>query len=360
MRPSLAICILIVMSVMQCRKKESPGTLPNENSRQKMVGLYLFVPSIDTTRFFSDCQEWGVNRIFSNDQYWDSSFLSKAESFDIDVGLLFPVFFNQRYLETHAEDYCITSRGNKAIKDWLHFACPTSEPFKRYQKEYFRKALHQLKPEMVVLDFIRFYVHWERVGAGASPLEMEDGCYCDRCLSAFETFSGVLVEHRTPEWIKQNALSDWATWKCHVIEHTTKEFADIVNEYDPSARIGVKTVPWSNEEHHGAIRSVAGQDLTALKDHVDFFMPMTYSHLLDNEPEWITAMLKDVNRITGKEVYATVQMEKVFSEQNDISNTEFKILLETGLEDPSQGIVLFHYQSTPGNKQKGKLIRTYF
>lgn len=353
---------------MQCRQKAGVNTEPQENlknatttapgQKDKMVALYLFEPGVDIDNFFADCKIWGVNMVFSNSVYWDNKeFSEKAKHYGVGAGLLFPVFFNQDYLQTHPEDYCITSEGNKAIKSWLHFGCPSSEPFMRHQKAYFRKALASVNPEMVALDFIRFYVQWEKVSADASFPEIEDGCYCERCLNEFEKFSGVNVTNKTPQWIKLNMLRQWSDWKCHVIENTVTEYAAIARAYNAHVPVGIKTVPWAKEQHAGAIRSIAGQDLDLLKDHIDFVMPMTYSHLLGQSPGWINQMLAEVNSMTGKDVYATVQIEKVFPEQSDIQEDEFKNFLTEGFREPSKGIVLFHYRNFPGNRSKAELIK---
>lgn len=322
----------------------------------RMKAIYLF-EEVDLDSFFMDCKAWGINMVFTNSIYWENrEFIDKAKTENIRIGLLFPVFFNPGYLESHPEDYCITSSGNKAIKDWLHFGCPSSDSFYTYQKEYLERILPLLNPELVVFDFIRFYVHWERVSKNASFDEIEDGCYCDRCLNDFQDFSNIQLQERTAHWIKRNALTEWTDWKCSVIEDKVEDLVRITSEYRRSLPKGVKTVPWSQAQYDNGIRSIAGQDLNRLKKHVDFFLPMTYSHLLDQDPDWIEKLVNETNTITGKKVYSTVQMEKVFGEQANITDSLFTQMLGYGFKGVSQGIVLFYYKKGSDNHSKGKLV----
>jgi hypothetical protein len=338
-----------------------PVTLNHQKGlkERKMVAMYLF-EEVDINKFFTDCRNWGVNTVFSNSAYWQNTdFKNKAAEYCIDIGLLFPVFFNQEYLEAHPDEYCITSNGNKAIKNWLHFGCPTSDSFRLYQKNYLRKVLPILNPKIVALDFIRFYVHWESVPRSASFDEIEDGCYCERCLHHFEKYSRVRLGERSAAWIKKNVLERWTDWKCTIIENTVKEFAAIVKQYNPSIPVGAKIVPWTQQQYKSGLRSIAGQDIRRMKKYADFFMPMTYSHLLGHTTSWIDSLLIEANRITGKKVYATAEMEKAVAEEPEITLEEFKSMLVHGSGRPSSGLVVFYYRKGAGNAAFGEILSTF-
>lgn len=364
MKSIILFSALVVLIFFQCAPSSTRDGMQETQSQMAdsvshpLAGMYLFIPGTDTDQFFKDCKAWGVNMVFTNSAYWNQDFVDKARKFNMDLALLFPVFFNQEYLEAHPEDYCITSKGDKAIKDWLHFGCPSSQPFREHQKQYLQETLSLLDPEMVALDFIRFYVHWERVTPDISFQEIEDGCYCPRCLKSFEHYSGISMQGKSPDWIRQHALRQWTEWKCQLIEATVAEFSGIVKQYDSDLPVGIKTVPWKSDQHEGAIRSIAGQDLKRLSEHADFFMPMTYNHLLKEKPAWITDLLSEVHRITQKDVYATVQLEKVFPEQDNINEQEFKTILDQGVLAPSKGVVLFHYVQSEDNNRKANHINT--
>lgn len=349
----LSICLIEGVSPEQ-RTSCSDANGPKS---KKMIAMYLFVKT-DVDQFFKNCKRWNVNTVFTNSIYWDDQeFIDKAKRHNIDIGLLFPVFFNQEYLEAHPDEYSITSKGNRAIRDWLHFGCASSEAFRKHQLELLKETLPKLKPSMVVFDFIRFFVRWEEVKMNAAFDDIEDGCYCDRCLANFEKEKNIKLEERSAKWIKANVLLQWTDWKCSVVEETVKEFGAVVRAYDKKLSLGIKTVPWLQQQFNGGIRSIAGQDLSRLKDDVDFVMPMTYSHLFSLPPSWITTMMKEVNSLTSKPVYATVQMEKVFPDQNEITVTEFAEMMKAGMENPSKGVVLFHYLNSKNNEEMGRLVK---
>ncbi len=69
---------------------------------------------------------------------------------------------------------------------------------------------------------------------------------------------------------------------------------------------------------------------------------MTYSHMLKRKPAWINDITTEIHERTGKQVLASIQIEKTYLEEN-ISDDEFIDIMKFGMMSPVSGIILFHY-----------------
>ncbi len=318
--------------------------------KQKQVkGIYLYNPNVEIDTFFTNCKKIGVNCVSSSDFFYNNKeFVGKAKQYGMNLVLNFPVFFDQKYLEKNPEYYCIDSEGKKAINGWLHFACPSQPDYFEHQKNKLKNWLEFVNPQMVTFDFLRFFVFWEKVYPDALYKDIVDGCYCDKCINDFQESTNLKVKIKSAEWIKNNLLQEWADWKCNVIERRLSELVTIVKQYDENILIGLKILPWSENDFNGAIRSIAGQNAEKLSKYVDVFIPMTYSHMLKREPGWINDITSEIHDRTGKQVLASIQIENLYLEER-ISVNEFMDMMKFGTMAPSSGVFLFHYDSILNN-----------
>jgi hypothetical protein len=341
----LITTLLLQTIVLLLNQSISYSQMLSENNvkKENLTGIFLFNSQINIDSFYAYCESAGINLIFTMDHFYnDQQFLKAASDRGITVCLNFPVYFNKDYLEKNPEHYCIDSKGEKAVNDWLHFACPSQPDFLEYQKIRLKKMLKKTQPKMVSFDFIRFYVFWEKVYQGSKIPGITDGCYCEKCLHDFQKYSGITIKDKNPRWIKENAIEEWAEWKCQVIKNTVKSLTEVVKEFDKNIPICLKLVPWGVTDFNGAIRSVAGQDIELLKEYVDIFIPMTYSHMVKQNPVWIRDIALEVHQETGKQVLTCIEIEKTYIEE-EISMQEFIEMVKYGYSDPSVGIILFHY-----------------
>ncbi len=346
MKKQISFFVLIVMflnHLVVFSQSEDRTDMADLVQERKVKGIYLFNPNIELDTFFGNCKKIGVNCVLSSDfLYNNKEFAKKAEQNGMNIILNFPVFFDQEYLVNNPEYYCITSEGEKAINDWLHFACPSQTDYFEHQKIKLKNWLESVNPQMVTFDFLRFYVFWEKVYPDAMFKDIVDGCYCDNCLNDFQQKTGLKVQVKSPEWIKENLLQEWADWKCNVIEQRLSELVAIVKQRDENILIGLKILPWSENDFNGAIRSIAGQDAEMLSKYVDVFIPMTYSHMLKRKPSWINDITSEIHDRTGKQVLSSIQIKKTYLEE-EISDIEFIDMIKFGKMSPVSGTILFHY-----------------
>ncbi len=324
-----------------------------------LKGIYVFNPTTNFDEMFQNCVNWGINWIVTPAYIFQKeSFQLCKKKYEIKICVIFAVYNQQEYLEKHPEDYCITSIGKEAKYEqrWLHFACPSSNRFIEHQKNELTDFLNKMAPDMIALDFIRFYVFWERVYPKTSILDIDDGCYCERCLDNFETYRDQPLGERTARWIKINALSEWAKWKCEIIEKMVKELTEIIHMQNSHLPIMIKTVPWLSESFGGAIRSIAGQDLEILSPDVDFICPMTYSYMTKHPSQSIHEVASEQQQISHKKIIPCIQVNKAYLDE-DISKEKFDEMLQYGLQAPSAGVILFLYETFKEDLEKQEIFK---
>ena len=328
---------------------------------ETILALYLFNTNVDFDRFADEFTECGFNTIITSPFVFEKAeFQRMVKKRNLQVVYNFPVFCNTEYLNEHPESYCITSEHRQAIgADWLQFVCPTDDNHLEFQKKHLSEILDRYDPKIVSLDFIRHYVFWEKVYPEQSLESIEDGCYCDGCLDAFEQSLGKPLEERSKDWIYAHHREQWAAWKCHIIEHTVAELTGMIRSYNPDIQIGIKIVPWRESDFGGAIRSVAGQDVQALSKYFDFFVPMTYSHMVKQEPRWIQQVVDEIHTQTGKSTLSCLQMEKTYLD-TPLEIEEFRATLSAALEAPAQGTCVFHYDVLGNDIDKNESLKTEF
>ncbi len=337
------LTIMFLNPIVAYSQSEDRADLVCLLQQKQVKGLYLFNSNVELDTFFRNCKKIGVNCVSSNDYFYNNKeFISKAEQNEINIILNFPVFFDQEYLEKYPEYYSVNSEGEKAIHDWLHFACPSQPDYFEHQKNKLRNWLEVMNPQMVTFDFLRFFVFWEKVYPDAMYKDIVDGCYCDKCINDFQKHTDLKVKIRSADWIKNNLLQEWTDWKCNVIEQRLSELVSIVKQHDENILIGLKILPWRENDFNGAIRSIAGQDVEILSKYVDVFIPMTYSHMLKRKPDWINDITSEIYDKTGKQVLASIQIEKTYLEEK-ISDDEFMDIMKFGEMLPVSGVIIFHY-----------------
>jgi hypothetical protein len=325
-----------------------------------VCAIFAFDPNADAEKFAASCREWGIRQaILPPGFFRDDKMVRALAKNGLGVWLNLPVFYNPEYLEQHPKDYAITSKGNKAIHDWCHFVCPSREEYLDNFVGDLRVLLSRLQPEIVSLDFIRHYVFWEAVDLLGNPDDIEDGCYCEVCLDAFEKFSGEKVERNQPATrIRSNMKRAWGDWKCNRIAGTADRLFEEIRAGAKHAQYSIKTVPWKESDLDGAIRSSAGQDVARLTRHVDMSAPMAFTQVLGQTPAWKRQLLEDVQQISGKPVLSYLQTDKLIRPE-EITIAQFEAELKESLSTEWAGMVVFEYGQLVANPAKARILTKY-
>jgi hypothetical protein len=337
--------------------------LPKKKEGQPMTsirGLFAFDPTIDPDKFAAACHEWGIRQAILHPGFFrDGKMAMALRQKGIGLWLNLPVFYNPEYLEHHPENYAITSRGRRAIHDWCHFVCPSREDYLAGFVRDVRATLSILQPEIVSLDFIRHFVFWEKVNLNGDPASIEDGCYCPVCLTAFEKACGEKVNRDdAATYIRANLKHQWGDWKCKEIAGVAERILAEIRPLARNAKFAIKLVPWRESDLDGAIRSSAGQDIPVLTRNLDMAIPMAFTQVLGQTPEWKKKLLTHVRNITGKPVLSYVQTDKLIRPE-EITTTQFEAELKEALGHEWAGIVVFEYQQLAANPAKAGILQKY-
>jgi hypothetical protein len=325
-----------------------------------VLAIFGFDATVDAEKFAASCREWGLRQAILPPSFFrDDKMVRALAKNGLGLWLNLPVFYNQPYLEEHPEHYAITSKGNKAIHDWCHFVCPNREEYLDKYLRDLRVLLSTLEPEIVSLDFIRHFVFWEAVDLKGNPDAIEDGCYCEVCLDAFEKFCGEKVERNQPAvHIRATMKRAWGDWKCNRIAETADKLFEEIRARAKHARTSIKTVPWREADLDCAIRSSAGQDVPRLTRNVDMSTPMAFTQILGQTPAWKRQLLEHVREISGKPVLSYLQTDKLIRPE-EITIAQFEAELKESLSNEWAGTVVFEYGQLIANPVKAGILTKY-
>ena len=334
-----------------------------ENARKPLNdirGLFAFDQTVDPDGFASSCRDWGIRQAILHPGFFrDDKMIVALHKEGVGLWLNLPVFYNVEYLERHPESYAITSQGRRAIHDWCHFVCPSREDYLDELVRDVRVILSRVHPEIVSLDFIRHFVFWEKVALSGDPASIEDGCYCPMCLMAFEKACGEKVNRdNAARYIRANLKRQWGDWKCRAIANVAERLLAEIRPLARQATFAVKLVPWMESDLDGAIRSSAGQDAAMLTRDLDVAVPMAFTQVLGQTPEWKRRLLTHVRALTGKAVLSYVQIERLIRTE-EITVAQLETELDEALSSEWAGAVVFEYQQLTANPTKAGILQKH-
>lgn len=196
---------------------------------------------------------------------------------------------------------------------WLAFVCPARREYRKARTAAIVNQVRELRPDGLSLDFIRYYIYWEKVPPGKSGNSIEKFCFCDHCLRLMTTELGLrfppelTAREAKAAWVLANYRDRWTAWKCETIAGMVRDTVRAARHVIPGLRISLHGVPWFEHEYDEGLRVVAGQDLKKLAPYVDVFGPMCYFQMLQRRPEWVHDVVVDYSRLTGKAVLPSLQ-----------------------------------------------------
>lgn len=350
--------IFLVVTVFCSRKKER--TSPGEDT---VVGVKIYACDKDYRELFAEWLSLGINTaLVSVTLISDDAFRDLAKKSGIRLFVIVPVFYDPEELIRNPALYAITDKGERAAADWVHFVCPTREDYKRKKIEHIKTLIRDFDPDGISLDFIRFFVYWEKICPEKDLDSIVKTCFDPSCLNKFQKETGIRIPDgltavfEKAAWISDNHLDDWAEWKCGVITETVREIVEESRKTDPGLLVNIHTVPWRAKDFGGAIKIVAGQDLAAIQEHVDFISPMCYSHMLKRGPSWIHSVVQDVYRKTRSRVIPSIQVSRAYLE-NDFTARAFQSALVEALKYPSAGVIFWSWEALDKDREKKKAVK---
>ncbi len=328
------------------------------------VKIYDAAPPFDA--LFRQWKDLGVNTAFVSETLLaNEDFRARAKADGLTLFLIYPVFQSPEAIKEDPGIAAVTASGGPARDEWVEFVCPTKgEGYLERRIAHLRDLVAQGDPDYVSLDFIRYFVFWEKVAPGRAPESLPQTCFCPDCLSAFEKAAGVTIPDglsttaARADWILARHAAEWAEWKCGRIAEVVSRFAKAAREAKPAVKINLHGVPWRRTDFGGAIRSVAGQDFARLAPLVDLISPMTYHHMVRQTPAWVHDVVADIAAQTqGAPVLPSIQVSKAYVEE-ELPPDEFRAALDEALRPPSRGVVLWSWDALSRSPEKMDILRS--
>jgi len=357
---SIAIYLLIILTPgCQMGKRQQQGT-------ERIIGIKVYNIEGDLNTSFTAWRDHGINAVFADVTLLTEEFRSLAKKNDIKVFIILPVFFNPESLQHDPDLYAITDQGERAVKEWVEFICPSRMEYRKQRIEYIKQLISDLDPDGISLDFIRHFAYWEKIYPGTDPDSIPESCLDPSCINSFQIHTGISIPDsliKVPDisgWIRLNCAREWTEWKCGLITSFVETASREAKQLKSDILINVHAVPWREDEFDNAARRITGQNFTDIARHVDMISPMCYAHMLQRTPQWIHSVVDDISAQVDVPVYPSIQVNKAYLEE-PLGIEEFKLSLEEALRPPSSGVIFWSWEQlmeSPGKKQllKGMLV----
>jgi hypothetical protein len=337
---------------------------PVAQEKRPIVGVKIYDYRGDLEELFAQWRRLGITTAFvSVELAGRDDFRAMATHTDTELFVIFPVFYAPDELRQNPEWWAVTATGQRAKDDWVEFACPTREAFRRMRVEQARELVQRLRPAGLSLDFIRHFVFWEMVPPDRDPGTLPDACYCPHCLKRFAARfpRAARVPVNDPvaagAWIRAHAGPEWVRFKCDTITSMAWEIAQAVRDVKTNIKINVHAVPWRTDDLDRAITRIAAQDREALGGIADFLSPMCYSFMLHRPPDWIPSVVQNVAREGRCAVLPSVQVGVTYREGETFSVEEFEACVRAALAPPSAGVVFWSWDAIAAEPAKAEAIR---
>jgi hypothetical protein len=348
------------MAIFFCNSCQNP----KENS--KIIGVKIYDHQGDLNELFNTWSEIGINLILSSPELArKDNFMQLARSNSISVFLILPTFFNTEALGKDSSLYAITSKGKRAIDDWVHFVCPNREDYRRSHIEYIKNLTKEIRPDGISIDFIRYFVFWEQVFPGQVYENLPQTCFDEKCLAKFKRAYTIefpdSCDHLTKkaDYILTQQRDKWVDFKCKTIADFVEEMVEAIHSMDPTTEINFHAVPWRSKDFNNGMRTIAGQDLKRIAPNVDYISPMCYSHMVKQPPEWIHEVVNDFNmQVPGSRILPSIQVSKAYL-NTSFSEVEFKKALSESLKPPSEGVIFWSWEALEKSPEKLKIVKDY-
>ena len=316
----------------------------------------------DFEKLIKQWKKLGINTIFcSIELYSNSEFRTLTRDNDLTTFIIFPVFYDPEALSKNPGLYALTERGTPARDDWVTFVCPSRNDYRKQKTDSLTQLIRVLEPDGISIDFIRHFVFWEKVYPEIHPDSLMNTCFDSSCVAAFKKNKGLIIPdslnetEKIADYVESNCLTERTEWKCGLITSMVRELSEAARRTNPEIKINVHLVPWRTDDFNGSIRSIAGQDFTEIAPWVDYLSPMTYAHMVKQDPAWIHSVVQDVYNQTESQVIPSIQVKEAYLKER-LTLEEFKESLSRALESPSCGVVFWSWEQLETEPEKMEAI----
>ena len=361
-----AVAAALVFALVALLPAPARGAADGTAASPLAIGVKIYEAAPPFDGLFAQWRELGINTLFvSESLLLNADFRARARAGGLTLFLIYPVFQSPEAIKEDPKIASITAAGVPARDEWVEFVCPTKgEDYLERRIANLRRVVAEGDPDFVSLDFIRFFVFWEKVAPDRDPASLPQTCFCPLCLSLFQKEFDVRIPADLVDtagqakWVLAHHADRWTEWKCGRIVNTVGRFARAAREVKPTVKINLHAVPWRRDDFGGAVRSIAGQDIARLAPLVDLISPMTYHHMVRQTPAWVHDVVTDIAaRSKGVPILPSIQVSKAYVE-NELPPEEFRAALEQALRPPATGVVLWSWDALSKSPEKMAILKS--
>jgi hypothetical protein len=327
-----------------------------------MIGVKIYDFEGDIANLIKRWKELGVNAAFvSADLAQQGSFMALVRSNHIATYIILPIFQNPEMLAANPGYYAVTGKGKRAEEDWVKFVCPNRNDYRMNRLAYIKHLVETCQPDGLSIDFIRYFIFWEKVYPDTKLDPLEYACFCPNCLRKFQADEHLNIPHdlvsvtQQSEWILRNHRREWVSWKCGTISSMVREIAAEARAVKPDIRLNVHLVPWRESDFDQGVRSIVGQDVAEIAAAVDMLSPMCYAHMVKQDASWISSVVRDVSHRADKPVIPSVQVKETYLTEK-LTVGEFARDLKEVRKPPSAGVIFWNWPMLADDAEKANLL----
>ena len=239
----------------------------------------------------------------------------------------------------------ITSKGTPLKKyKWYAGVNPTVEEVRSEKLQDIRSLVEESKVDGIWLDFIRWPCHWE-----VPNPEIVQTSFDETTIKKFAADTH-LTTPLGADKILQEHLDKWTSWKCEQIASFVAETRKIVDSAKRKILLGAFTVPWTDSDYNGAIKTIIGQDYEVLGTYLDVVSPMVYYRLCNRSIDWIGKVTTALSEKVTCEIWPVILLadEPVKLPPREIEKAIKTVLKAKG----SRGIIFFSMRDLESDKAR--------
>lgn len=343
-----ALIIVLILSKITCR---------DNGKKDPIIGIKLYQSIQLNDSLYWQWEELGINTVFiSHTSITDKELIPDLRRHGMRIFIIVPIYFDAELLAQDPSYYSIRGNDRRAWEDWVAFVSPFHEGYRRQKIKLIRDLVRQYQPDGISLDFLRFFVFWERIRPGDTLKIEEYSCFTPSAIENFESWLGQKIPippdsiRQLSAYIALNHSQAWQDWKCHTIAVMTEQIVDAAKKVKTDLLINYHIIPWRRDEYNSAIMAIAGQDIRQISPFVDFFSPMCYVDILERSPLWIDSLLEDMAQNTSKPIIPNIEA---------LDDSRFDETLRRSLASPSSSVILWYWEKLIQSSNAQSTLKKY-
>jgi hypothetical protein len=237
---------------------------------------------------------------------------------------------------------------------WYYGICPTATRYIDAKVQRFADAVGTTEPDGVFLSFLRFPAFWELWLPGVSRKDILEYCFCERCLAAFSSDTGIdLPAARAAGLLTGELRFEWTRWKCQYVARLALRLRQVAQESCPGVDVILNSFGLGTTDFSNAVEEVLGQRFSDLDEAIDSYELMFYFQICKRDPSvWIPQRLAQARQQTSRRLFACLQggpeyLEDVYAPQGrrrEITAEEWRAALRAAALAQADGVLVYSWR----------------